>query len=393
MKTRICYVAAAAALLGACASVEPHPSKRPLTQAEISQLSDTNFALVENNEGIATSWLMADSSASGAQYGLIGALVSASMDAMMNAGPGGRAQQAADDLATVALTDKLNKSLQSQFDAMKISQQPGGGVRIAEVSTVQKILSPSTVNDAVEVTISYTLSEDATAINVVATATYNNSGMKYATPYKFKSVPKDELSGPIYRNSFVYESNRFSLPTLTPEVKQQLVDAIQKKWVAKTGSLPVSANAGPRKSRFSTPVKESKDFEDMTKEIKAANDNTLSKEEASALLTGEWLKSGGAPLLHELEAADAFIAKYIIADLNNPAVPSLEGSDQVVEQLEGGRTVRLVGAGFGAGSYVSSPGGLKAVTTFGNAVQIADVHRKRIQELQDTAKKQGVKAK
>src|SRR6185503_7529235 len=182
----------------------------------------------------------------------------------MNAGPAGRAQQTADDLATIALADKLNQSLRAQFDAMKVAQAPdGSGVRIAEVSTVQKILSPAAVNDAVEVNISYTLSEDATALNIVATAAYSDPAAKYVTPYTFKTVPKDELDGPLYRNSFVYESNRFALPTLGPEIKRAMVEAIQKKYIAKTGSLPVSANAA-RKSRYSAPLKESKDYEDMS---------------------------------------------------------------------------------------------------------------------------------
>lgn len=254
----------------------------------------------------------------------------------------------------------------------------------------RKTLSPATVNDAVEVIISYTLSEDATALNVVARAAYTDTGAKYVTPYKFKTVPKDELDGPLYRNTFAYESNRFPLPTLTPEIKQAMVEAIQKKYIAKTGSLPVSANTA-RKSRFSAPFKESKDYEDMTQEIKEANDNTLSKSEAAGLLTREWLKADGAFLLKELESAHTYIAKYVLLDLNSTAVPSLEGADQVVEQLQDGRTVRLVGAGVGAGTYISSPGGLKDFTTFGNAIQIAEVHRKRILQLQDTAKKQGVK--
>jgi len=365
--------------------------KRPLTQAHIARLADTNIAIVENNQGVAASWYMADSSAASAQYGLIGALVSAGMDAMMNAGPAGRAQQTADDLATIALADKLNQSLRAQFDAMKVAQAPdGSGVRIAEVSTVQKILSPAAVNDAVEVNISYTLSEDATALNIVATAAYSDPAAKYVTPYTFKTVPKDELDGPLYRNSFVYESNRFALPTLGPEIKQAMVEAIQKKYIAKTGSLPVSANAA-RRSRYSAPLKESKDYEDMSQEIKEANDNTLSKSEAAGLLTREWLKADGAFLLKELESAHAYIAKYVLLDLNSTAVPSLEGADQVVEQMQDGRTVRLVGAGIGAGTYVSSPGGLKDFTTFGNAIQIADVHRKKISQLQETAKKQSAK--
>jgi hypothetical protein len=391
MKIGVCFVAAAAALTGACATSEPYPNKRPLSQENIALLADTNFVVVENNNGVEASWFMQDSSAASAQYGLIGALVSAGMDAMMNAGPAGRAQQTADELATVALADKMNQSLRAQIEAIKAAS-PAAGVSVAEVTTTQKILSPNATNDAVELRVSYTLSEDASAMNIVATATYQRADVQYKTPYTFKSVPKSELEGPLYRNTFVYESNRFQLPALTPELKGEMVAAIQKKYAAKTGAIPVSASSKDTKRKsWSAPVKENKDYEEMSKEIKEANDNTLSKSEASAFLIREWLKSDGAFLLNELETAHAYIAKYLLLDLNSAAVPSMTGTDQMVEQVADGRTVRMIGAGPGAGSYVSSPGGLKDFTTFGNAIQIADTHRKRINDLQASAKKQNGK--
>jgi len=229
-------------------------------------------------------------------------------------------------------------------------------------------------------------------MNIIASASYQRADVKYKTPYTFKSVPKTELEGPLYRNTFVYESNRFPLPALTPELKQELVTAIQKKYAAKTGAIPVSANA-PKdgKRRRGAPLRESEDYENMTKEIKEANDNTLSKSEASAFLIREWLKSDGAFLLNELETAHGYIAKYLLLDLNSTAVPSLTGTDQVVEQVADGRVVRMIGSGPAAGSYVSSAGGLKDFTTFGNAIQIAETHRKRINDLQAAAKKQNSK--
>ena len=391
MKIRVCLVAATAVFAGACATSEPFPIKRPLSQENIALMADTNVVVVENNSGIGASWFMQDSSAAGAQYGLIGALVSASMDAIMNAGPAGRAQQTADDLATVAVVDKLNQSLRAKLETLK-AVPSGGGITIGEVTTTQKISSPAAANDAVELQVTYTLSEDASAMNIVASASYERADVKYKTPYTFKSVPKTELEGPLYRNTFVYESNRFPLPALTPELKQELVTAIQKKYAAKTGAIPVSANA-PKdgKRRRGAPLRESEDYENMTKEIKEANDNTLSKSEASAFLIREWLKSDGAFLLNELETAHGYIAKYLLLDLNSTAVPSLTGTDQVVEQVADGRVVRMIGSGPAAGSYVSSAGGLKDFTTFGNAIQIAETHRKRINDLQAAAKKQNSK--
>ena len=110
MRFRSVMFVGACALAGACAT-ESFPSKRPLTSAEIAAMSQTDLVLDENNEGVGKSWFMTDSSAAGAQYGLIGALVTATMDAIMNAGPARRAKQAANEVAEVVLAEKLNESL------------------------------------------------------------------------------------------------------------------------------------------------------------------------------------------------------------------------------------------------------------------------------------------
>ena len=73
------------------------------------------MAAAENNRGVEKSWFMTDSSAAGAQYGLIGALVTSVMDAIMNAGPSKRAQQAANEIAALVPADALNVSLMSHL--------------------------------------------------------------------------------------------------------------------------------------------------------------------------------------------------------------------------------------------------------------------------------------
>jgi hypothetical protein len=84
-----------ASLLVGCATVEPIPNKRPLTTQSIQAIGKVKVAPTENLRGVEKSWFMTDSSAAGAQYGLIGALVTSVMDAIINAGPSKRAQQAA----------------------------------------------------------------------------------------------------------------------------------------------------------------------------------------------------------------------------------------------------------------------------------------------------------
>ncbi|RYG25413.1 MAG: hypothetical protein EON93_22225, partial [Burkholderiales bacterium] len=195
MKISVHVAACAAILVGACAS-EPHPWKRPLTMEQALAMKETNVSVVESNNGIETTWFASDSSATGAQYGLIGALVSAAMDGMMNAGPSGVAQELADDIADVAELDRINQGFIERVKAVQIAETYN--VRFGDIVTTQKIMLPTTPDDTVEVNVSYMLSEDAAALKVVASAVYGHAAGKYLTPYTFKSVPKEELGGPLY---------------------------------------------------------------------------------------------------------------------------------------------------------------------------------------------------
>jgi hypothetical protein len=99
-------------------------------------------------------------------------------------------------------------------------------------------------------------------------------------------------------------------------------------------------------------------------------------------------------LKREVEGAHAFIAKYVTQDLNSTAVPSFEGQDQPVDTANG-RTVRRMGAGLDAGSYVSAPAEVTSFTTYGNAIAIAKTHSEKIVALnkQVAAAKQKKKKK
>jgi hypothetical protein len=75
-----------------------------------------------------------------------------------------------------------------------------------------------------------------------------------------------------------------------------------------------------------------------------------------------------------------------VHDLNYIGVPSITGTDELVETTAGGRTVRRVGAGIEAGSYASSPGSLTSFTTYGNASAISKISAEKIQKLSAQAK-------
>lgn len=369
MKISTCVAAFAAIFAGACAT-EKQPWKRPLTLELASGMEQTNVMLVENNNGIETTWFVADNSSAGAQYGLIGALVTSVMDGMINAGPSGVAQELANDVAVVAKVERLNEGFGARVKAAETAETYR--VRFGDVASVQKITSPTATDSVVEVTVAYTLSEDATALKVFAEAVYSRASSRYVTPYPYKSIPKEELGGPLYRNSFTYESNRLAVPTLTPELKAIMMQSINDRFIKQYGKLP-KKSGDPGLAGYNDALREN-------------NNDTLTKSEASTLVAKQWLANDGELLFAEVRAAQTFIAKYVLLDMNSFAVPNYAGQDEIVEQAEGGRIVRTVGSGSGAGRYISSPGGLTAPTTYGNAIQVAKVHSDRAEALRNSAK-------
>jgi hypothetical protein len=371
---------AAAALLTGCVAVQDYPNTRPMSAETLKAISKTQVVVAESNNGIEKSWFMTDSSATGAQYGLIGGIVSGIMDAIMNAGPSRRASQAAGEIAKLVPAETLTASLVWHLQS-QVPPEGGAvtGVSVAGVSTAQKITAPQPVDRAVEVRTSYMLSEDASAFRVIAHVSLQGKDLPYQTPYQFKTVPKSELTGPVYRNTFTYHSAQLPVPTLTPELRARLIASIKE---------------GYRDANGAAPAADSQEGKAMAKEIEAANDEKLSKDEVAIFLTREWVKDGGAMLKREVENAHGFIAKYLVQDLNSTTVPDFKGQDRLAETTDQ-RSVRQVGAGIEAGTYVSAPANLTSFTTYGNATAIAKVHSERIDALnkQVAAQKQAATKK
>jgi hypothetical protein len=401
------------ALVG-CAA-KPFPAMRPLTEAHITTMGATNVVIVENNNGIEKSWFYTSTASAGAAYGLIGALVSAAMDAIINAGPSRRAQKAADEMAELISVDELNASLAEQFrlqmpgaqavvtavsgeavvadaatvdvaaeavaaDAAVLADgavvpvaitEPAplpSGVHYSDVSLVQRLTSPMT-NDTIEIATQYTLSEDSSTLRVIATVSYQNPQTPYRTPYDFGgSVPRSETGGPAYRNTFTYYSSQLPVPTLTPELRERLIASIQDSARSESGQLP-AANTD--------------EFRAMNSELEKARDNTLTKDEIAIFLTREWLREDGARLRQEIAQAHAYIARYVLLDLNRAAVPSLTGTDELLETVADNRTVRRVGVGVGAGSYISSAGNVSSFSTYGNTIGISRANRTRMDNIRN----------
>ena len=371
MRLAICALASAS-LLAACATT-PVPNARPLNTAQIEAMGPTPVVLVENNHGVEKSWFMSSSAAAGAPYGLVGALVSAAIDAAMNYGPSKRAEKSANEMAEILSLEELNGSLSKAFRDHAAETAGAGGVRFTEVTTDQRLIDDDPSDDAVNVTASYVLSEDASTLRIIFQIEYHNAALPYVTPYTFEGAPpKAETMGPTYRNAFTYYSRSLPAPEMTPELRERLIASIQDSARDDNGVLPAEGT---------------NEFKAMTKELEQAQDDNLTKAEIAIFLTREWLRENGALLKAEIASAHAFAARYALLDLNRTEVPSFEGSEDVkVETLADGRTIIRVGAGPAAGSYMSFAGNVDNFSTYGNVTSIARERRERISDLRKAAR-------
>lgn len=411
MRSLIAAVLVAA--LGACATATPVPAMRPLTQAHIDTMGPTTVVLSENNFGIEKAWFYTSTASAGAAYGLVGALVSAAMDAIINAGPSARAQKAANEMAELYSVEELNASLLEQLNrripgnepevvatitettlvaevpadgapveaaaiptvtAPPQPPAPPNGVYYSDVRSEQRLMARDHVEDAVVVSTRYTLSEDSSTLRVIATASYQSAQTPYTTPYQFTgSIPRTEREGPAYLNTFTYYSTQLEIPTLTDDLRERLIANIQESYTTESGALPAEGT---------------NEFRAMERELDAARDDRLSKDEIAIFLTREWLRNDGELLRREIEGAHAFIARYVALDMNRLNIPTMTGEDELLETAPDDRTVRRIGAGREAGSYISSAGNVTSFSTYGNVIGIARINNSRMEDIRAAARPQ-----
>lgn len=408
---RIFVVAALVAALGACATATPVPSMRPLTQAHIDTMGATSVVVAENNTGVEKAWFFTSTQAAGAAYGLVGVLVSAAMDAIINAGPSARAQKAANEMAEVASVEMLNDSLATHLNNAMPGNQPvvvatvvateavvteasadasadaaavpvavaaptpppaPVGVYYSDIRSEQRMMARDHIEDAVQVAVRYTLSEDASTLRIIAVASYQSAATPYTTPYEFRgSIPAAHREGPAYFNTFTYYSQQLEVPTLTEDLRARLIANIEESYQTEAGTRPEEG---------------SDEYRAMERELDNARDDRLTKDEIAIFLTREWLRDDGALIRQEVERAHAFIAQYVALDMNRTAIPTMTGEDELLETASDYRTVRRVGAGTEAGSYISSAGNVTSFSTYGNAIGIARVNNERMEMIRDSAR-------
>lgn len=359
--------------MAACATVEPVPGARPLSQANIDAIGPTRMSIVGNETGVGKAWYYTQVNGGGA--GLVGAIAGAIAAAIINAAPSARAHKQAEEVAEVEPVEALNAAMVAKVKEEAGKAAAGPGVTFPEVVLTYKAATPGAVDDTVEIYTSYTLSEDSSVLRIVATATYSNKAIPYRTPYTFtKSTPKSETTGPLYQNTFTYYSTPLPIPTLTPELRERLIANIRESARDASGAPPAEGTT---------------EYKAMQREIELANDDRLTPNETSLFLTREWLRNDGAMIKAEVQRAHDFVARYVLLDMNRTVIPSFTGQDELLETAADQRTVRRIGAGYAAGSYVCSAPDVTAFATYGNSIAVAKSTVTYIKGLKAQAPKTG----
>ncbi len=357
--------------MAACATVEPVPAARPLSQASIATMGPTKLSVTGNETGVAKAWFYTEVNGGGG--GLVGVIAGAIAAAIINAAPSARAHKQANEVAEVQTVETLNTGLVAELKEEAAAGLSGPGVTFPYVVLTYKSATPGALDDTVEVVTSYTLSEDSSVLRIVAVATYSNAAIPYKTPYTFtKAVPKSETKGPLYRNTFTYYSIPLPIPTLTPELRERLIANIRESAMDASGAPPLEGTA---------------EYRTMQREIELANDDKLTPNETSLFLTREWLSDNGAMIKAEVQRAQDFVARYLIQDINRTAIPSVTGEDELLETATDQRTVRRLGKGTEAGSYVSSAANVTSFATYGNTIAIAKSTVSYIKDIKAAASK------
>jgi hypothetical protein len=142
----------------------------------------------------------------------------------------------------------LNESLAAKLRALASAQ--GGGVTISDVVVTQKVATPGELSDVLELTTTYTLSEDSSVLRVISVATYSNPAIPYRSPYRFaKTPPKSETTGPALPQHLHLLLDSLARPTLTPELKERLVASVQDSFRDAGGNLPAAGTKSTGRCR------------------------------------------------------------------------------------------------------------------------------------------------
>lgn len=395
LKKTMTITAAMAVTLSACATT-PTPTARKLSPELVQKLNETPVVLKQNEEGIRAGWTSAGAAQPGynsyvyvppgtspAAAGIGAAIGQAIAVALLDAAPSARASKSVATLNMGLEKSTLDAMLKEKI--IKASAKDGVSFSDVEIRGFDRKDEPP--QDAVFIETAYTLAEDASAVRVEATVTYHNDALSYQTPYDFGGKPpKAELSGPLYRNVFNYQSDVFETPEMTDDLREQL------KLAAITAQKEAIEEAKAIEDEKKREKALSKAKKNHAKLMSAVDDDKLSKTELATLLIDKWRGQESPALINAITDGQEFVAMMIAKDLNDSSVPQFETKEPkpqpgfwkglppglgpigheeytVLETYEDGRRIIRVDSGYGAGQYYSIPEA--GFASFGNTYKSA----------------------
>jgi hypothetical protein len=297
MMKRVLLLAAAMSLT-ACTIA---PYKKPLDATAGGKLREGAVYAKVDDRGFGVQYFAQDSSAAGAPYGLIGALVSATMDTIANSGPLGIAQNGATKLAPVfnheQAQTRFNESLQAQLGQAALfasapAIQPLDAERKWEANAFAE---PAALLTSVE----YSLTQDLRSLEVVLTA---NVVSKDAAEAERAQKYRKPGAGMVYRNRLEYRSA--PLEAFTERTQQEIdaeIEQIRAKW------------AKPMRDKTSAQRRTA-----MNNEIAKARKPAPPEVKAEHYLS-LWLANEAALLRSELQTGLATVADLLARDLQDAA--------------------------------------------------------------------------
>jgi hypothetical protein len=285
----------AAVTISAC-TVTPY--RQPLDQAATAKLSAATVYARADERGIGVQYLVQDSSAAGASYGLIGALVTATIDAIANAGPLEIAQSGADKLATSfnhgQATTEFTGALQSRLVTLPLfSATPA----ITPLHTECKWDVKSFAENLVLLTcVEYALTQDLRSLDVALTATLLSRDA--AEQAKGKSKSAQEAAARLYRNRLEYHSQPLAL-------------------FAERTPAEIDAEIAQITAKYPHARRNESDRIAMKKEIEQAKRAAPADKKAEYYLA-QWLADDAALLRRELKSGLSTVTELLALDLQDP---------------------------------------------------------------------------
>lgn len=379
MKKLVTGALVIAAFTSGCA-IQLDPAKRPMQQATLDQLKGPIPVIMQTPErnGIATSYFAQDSSAAGAQYGLIGALTTAVIDGIANANPYEIAQNNANRIAETFKGDELLNQAYASLTANK-KLAPTSLNLVLSAPTPAPTKPAKTTPDGLSVDLGYVFQTNMSAIKVYAMVSLNMKGVEYKSPYVSKDgkPAKADTSGLVYKNWFQYYSTQLPVPVKAQSDIDAKVAEI-KAAATKNGVLP---------------KKDTQSYAKMMADIKQAQKVEYTAKEITDKLADQWLANNGEKLKAEIKTAHEFLATQIYKDLARLDVPDYKGTtDTVLDTAADGRTIKLLGIGYNAGMVRSQPKDF-IENGWGNATIYPETEKEKAAEKAKTKTKDKAKDK